>query len=73
MGLRERVERVKLMPIRRGVGEVLRSYSEYTSSPRQRKREGKEEAYEESYDNTSSLPDDIRQKKAHRACASIEM
>ena len=46
LGLRERVERIKLMPIRTGVGEVLRAYSTYISSPRQRKRE-EEKMYEE--------------------------
>ena len=47
VGLKERIERFRAMPIRRGIGEVLRSYSEYISSPRQRKRGEEEEAYEE--------------------------
>ena len=45
--LRERIEKRRVMPIRSGIAEVLHSYSEYISSPRQRKREGEEEAYEE--------------------------
>ena len=46
-GLKDRIERFRAMPIRRGIAEVLNSYSRYISSPRQRKRVEEEEAYEE--------------------------
>jgi len=45
-GLKDRIERFRAMPIRRGIGEVLNSYSKYISSSRQRKHEEDEE-YEE--------------------------
>lgn len=72
LGLRERVERIKLMPIRRGVGEVLRAYSSYISSPpKQRRSEETDEAYDTS--RSSGLPHDIALKKARGRRASIEM
>ena len=47
LGLKNRIERFRAMPIRRGIGEVLNSYSRYISSPRRRKHPEDEEPYEE--------------------------